>query len=63
MFNLNKFIADSVTFRQVSMFAADIEANKEKLSAEIKSKKELLELLEILKQNYTQKINIENEEF
>lgn len=39
MFNLNKFIADSVTFRPVSMFAADIEANKEKLSAEIKGKK------------------------
>lgn len=30
--------------------------------AEIKSKRELLELLEILKQNYTQKINTENEE-
>lgn len=29
MFNLDKFIADSVTFRPVSMFAADIEANKE----------------------------------
>ena len=28
MFNLDKFIADSVTFRPVSMFAADIEANK-----------------------------------
>lgn len=39
MFNLNKFIADSVTFRTVSMFAADIEANKEKLTAEIKGKK------------------------
>ena len=39
MFNLNKFIADSVTFRPVSMFAADIEANKDKLSAEIKGKK------------------------
>ena len=39
MFNLDKFIADSVTFRPVSMFAADIEANKEKLSAEIKGKK------------------------
>ena len=35
MFNLNKFISDSVTFRPVSMFAADIEANKEKLTKEI----------------------------
>ena len=39
MFNLDKFIADSVTFRPVSMFAADIEANKEKLTKEIKGKK------------------------
>ena len=39
MFNLDKFIADSVTFRPVSMFAADIEANKEKLTEEIKGKK------------------------
>ena len=39
MFNLDKFIADSVTFRPVSMFAADIEANKETLSKEIKGKK------------------------
>ena len=39
MFNLNKFIADSVTKRPVSMFAADIEANKETLSREIKDKK------------------------
>ena len=39
MFNLNKFIADSVTFRPFSMFAADIEANKDRLSAEIKGKK------------------------
>lgn len=39
MFNLNKFIADSVTFRPVSMFAKDIEANKEILTAEIKDKK------------------------
>lgn len=29
MFNLDKFIADSVTKRPVSMFAPDIEANKE----------------------------------
>ena len=39
MFNLEKFIADSVTSRPVSMFAADIEANKETLTAEIKGKK------------------------
>ncbi len=39
MFNLNKFIADSVTFRPVSMFAPDIEANKDTLSKEIKNKK------------------------
>ena len=39
MFNLDKFIADSVTFRPVSMFAADIEANKETLTCEIKGKK------------------------
>ena len=39
MFNLDKFISDSVTFRPVSMFAADIEANSEVLSQEIKGKK------------------------
>ena len=39
MFNLEKFIANSVTSRSVSMFAADIEANKGKLTAEIKGKK------------------------
>lgn len=39
MFNLDKFIADSVTKRPVSMFAADIEANKDTLSKEIKDKK------------------------
>ena len=39
MFNLDKFISDSVTFRPVSMFAADIEANKETLTREIKDKK------------------------
>lgn len=39
MFNLDKFISDSVTFRPVSMFAADIEANKEKLTEEIQGKK------------------------
>ena len=39
MFNLDKFIADYVTKRPVSMFAADIEANKETLTREIKDKK------------------------
>ena len=39
MFNLDKFIADSVTFRPVSMFATDIEANKKVLSREIKGKR------------------------
>ncbi len=39
MFNLDKFIADSVTYRPVSMFKADIEANKEILTREIKGKK------------------------
>ena len=38
MFNLDKFISDSVTFRPVSMFAADIEANRENLTQEIKGK-------------------------
>lgn len=32
MFNLEKFIADCVICRAVSMFANDIEANKEKLT-------------------------------
>ena len=39
MFNLEKFIADSVTYRSESMFAKDIEANKEALTREIKGKK------------------------
>jgi len=39
MFNLDRFISDSVTFRSVSMFVPDIEANKEKLTEEIKGKK------------------------
>ena len=39
MFNLDKFIADSVTFRPQSMFLKDIEANKETLKQEIKNKK------------------------
>jgi len=38
MFNLEKFIANSITSRPVSMFATDIEANKEALSKEIKNK-------------------------
>ena len=39
MFNLDKFIADSVTFRPESMFKGDIEANAAKLTQEIKGKK------------------------
>lgn len=39
MFNLDKFIADSVTKRPVSMFTADLEANKDTLTQEIKGKK------------------------
>ena len=39
MFNLDKFISDFVTKRPVSMFASDIEANKETLNKEIKDKK------------------------
>ena len=39
MFNLDKFIADSVTFRPNSMFEADIQANAETLTREIKGKK------------------------
>ena len=39
MFNLDKFIGKYVTKRERSMFAADIEANKEQLSAEIQDKR------------------------
>ena len=39
MFNLDKFISSSVTFRPVSMFAPDIEANRDKLTQEIQGKK------------------------
>ena len=39
MFNLFKFISDSVTFRSQSMFLPDIEANKDTLTKEIKDKK------------------------
>ena len=39
MFNLYKFISDYVTGRPVSMFEADINANKDTLTREIKGKK------------------------
>lgn len=39
MFNLQRFIAEHVTGRPVSMFAADIEAHKEELQAEIENKR------------------------
>ena len=39
MFNLDKFISQYVTKRPVSMFVADIEANKATLTREIKDKK------------------------
>lgn len=39
MFNLDKFIADSVTYRPASMFSPDIEVNKEILTKEIKGSK------------------------
>ena len=39
MFNLDKFISESVTFRPVSMFEPDIQANAEALTREIKGKK------------------------
>ena len=38
MFNLKQFIAEHVICRSTSMFAADIEANKESLQAEIGNK-------------------------
>lgn len=38
MLNLGKFIADNVIHRSVSMFAADIENNRETLSEEIEGK-------------------------
>ena len=38
MFNLDKFISDSVTFRPSSMFATDIQANVEVLTREIRGK-------------------------
>lgn len=39
MFNLDKFISESVIFRSHSMFELDIEANNDQLSKEIKGKK------------------------
>ena len=39
MFNLDIFIAENITKRPISMLAPDIEANKEKLTEEIKGKK------------------------
>ena len=36
MFNKSQFISDNVTFREESMFLADIEANSDRLSVEIK---------------------------
>lgn len=38
MFDLNKFVADSITFRSTSMFEADIKVNSEKLTQEIEGK-------------------------
>lgn len=38
MFNLDKFISDSITFRPTSMFEPDITANAEKLTQEIEGK-------------------------
>ena len=38
MFNLNKFISDSITMRQESLFAVDIENNREILTREIEGK-------------------------
>lgn len=38
MFNLDKFISDSVTFRPTSMFEPDIQANAAQLTQEIKGK-------------------------
>ena len=38
MFNLNKFISEHVTHRPISMFASDIESNRERLTSEIEGK-------------------------
>jgi len=42
MINIPQFIASNITFRTKSMFAEDVEANKEKLSAEIENKSVLV---------------------
>ena len=39
MFNLSQFNNTHITFHSTSMFAPDIEANKEKLSQMIKNKR------------------------
>lgn len=39
MFNLSQFISTYVTHRSVSMFAADIEANKDKIEAKVRGKR------------------------
>ena len=38
MFNISKFIGENITSRPVSLFASDIEANKDKLREEIEGK-------------------------
>jgi FlaA1/EpsC-like NDP-sugar epimerase len=38
MLNINKFISENITSRRISMFAADIEANKEQLRQEIEGR-------------------------
>lgn len=38
MFDLNKFISESVTMRSISLFVADIENNKERLQEEIEGR-------------------------
>ena len=42
MLNVSQFIADHITGRQKSMFAADIGANRDKLRAEIEGKRVLV---------------------
>lgn len=42
MLNVNKFIGETITMRENSMFAQDIENNREELSREIKGKKVLV---------------------
>lgn len=42
MFNLNKFISEHVTQRSSSLFTADIEANRGKLSEEIEGRSVLV---------------------